>query len=119
MSNSFYNSHIFVCTNRRAPGAKRGSCAGRGAEELRDYMKTRAKELRLPATRVNMAGCLDRCELGPVMVIYPEGTWYHIRTRADVDEILLSHVINGRPVERLRILNEQRTLPDGPVPEDQ
>ncbi len=87
----FYDAHFFVCTNRRASGHARGSCAGAGSEELRDYMKARAKELRLPRVRINSAGCLDRCELGPCIVIYPQGTWYRVATRDDVDRVLDAH----------------------------
>ena len=116
MSN-FFAHHVFVCTNRRSNGHKRGSCAARGAEALREYAKHRAKELGLPGTRVNMAGCLDRCELGPVMVIYPDGAWYHVETTRDIDEIFESHILNGQPVERLLLKNDQRDLPNGPVPE--
>ena len=65
---------------------------------LRNYMKARAKELGLSDVRINASGCLDRCELGPTMVIYPDGVWYHYETLADVDEILTEHVIGGRPV---------------------
>lgn len=100
---SWFESHIFCCTNRREAGAKRGSCAEKGSEELRDYMKTRAKELGIPKTRVNAAGCLDRCELGPCFVIYPEGTWYAPKTKEDVDEILEKHVVQKGRVERLML----------------
>lgn len=68
---------------------------------LRDYMKAKAKALGLKRVRINASGCLDRCELGPTMVIYPEGVWYHCETRADVDEILQTHVVGGERVERL------------------
>jgi len=108
MTESFYQCHIFCCTNRREVGAKRGCCASKGSEELRDYTKKRAKQLGIARTRVNASGCLDRCELGPVMVIYPEGAWYHYETEADIDEILQSHVIDKKPVERLLIKNDQR-----------
>ncbi len=64
-------------------------------------MKARAKELGLDDVRINSAGCLDRCELGPSIVIYPEGIWYHADTFADIDEILERHVIGGSHVERL------------------
>lgn len=64
-------------------------------------MKARAKELGLEKVRVNASGCLDRCELGPTMVIYPEGTWYRYETREDVDEILDVHVRGGERVDRL------------------
>ncbi len=88
----FFEFHIFVCTNRRPDGHARGSCAARGAEHLRDYMKVRAKELGIGGIRVNTAGCLDRCEQGPCVVVYPEGIWYHVRDEADVDRLLMRHV---------------------------
>ena len=96
-----FEAHIFVCCNRRPEGHKRGSCAEKGSEALRDYMKARAKELGLAGVRVNMAGCLDRCEQGPSVVIYPEGVWYKIRTREDVDAVLEQHVLNGGRVAEL------------------
>ncbi len=99
----FYRVHLFVCTNRRPDGHKRGSCAAGGSEALRDYLKVRAKEAGLGDVRVNSAGCLDRCELGPVMVIYPEGIWYAVRTHDDVDEVLRVHVMEGGRVERLMV----------------
>ena len=99
----FYKAHIFCCTNRREPGHKRGCCAEKNAEELREYMKARVKELRLPKTRVNNSGCLDRCELGPCMVIYPEGTWYSCKTKEDIDEVIQEHLLGGRVVKRLEI----------------
>ncbi len=91
----FYAAHVFVCCNRRPDGHKRGSCAAKGSERLRDYMKARVKELGLPRVRVNLAGCLDRCELGPCVVIYPEGVWYRIESPADVDAILERHLVAG------------------------
>lgn len=91
----YFDAHLFVCTNRRPDGHKRGSCAARGSEPLRDYMKARAKELGIVNLRVNSAGCLDRCEFGPCMVVYPEGVWYRIGSPADVDAVLQAHVIEG------------------------
>jgi (2Fe-2S) ferredoxin len=99
----FYRAHVFVCCNRRQEGHPRGSCAARGSEKLRDYMKARAKELGLQGVRVNMAGCLDRCEFGPTMVIYPEGVWYRPETPGDVDEILSVHLRQGGRVRRLML----------------
>lgn len=92
---AYYDAHLFVCTNRRPDGHRRGSCAARGSEGLRDYMKARAKELGIANLRVNSAGCLDRCELGPCLVIYPEGVWYRLDSRADVDAVLQAHVVEG------------------------
>lgn len=105
MTDLYYRTHIFCCTNQRAPGHARGCCADKGAEQLRNYMKRRAKEMRLDDTRVNNAGCLDRCEHGPCIVIYPEGIWYSPKSEADIDEILVSHVQNGVPVPRLLLLS--------------
>ena len=99
----FYDAHVFVCCNRRADDHPRGSCAARGSEALRDYMKLRARQLGLQRVRVNLAGCLDRCELGPCVVIYPEGIWYKASTRDDVDSILERHVRDGGRVEELML----------------
>jgi (2Fe-2S) ferredoxin len=100
----FYSRHVFVCTNERPAGHPRGCCKQRGSEKLRDYMKARAKELGLKTVRINSAGCLDRCELGPTLVIYPEGVWYSPKTIEDIDEILATHLVAGARVKRL-ILN--------------
>lgn len=104
----YYRAHIFACTNIRPEGHPRGSCARHGAEKLRNYMKARAKELKLDGVRVNNAGCLDRCELGPVIVIYPEGVWYAVRSTEDVDEILQTHLIGGGRVDRLMLRPDER-----------
>lgn len=110
----YFEAHVFACTNRRPDGHKRGSCAAHGSEKLRDYMKARSKELGLEGRiRINAAGCLDRCELGPTLVIYPEGVWYTYTSNADVDEILTTHLIEGRRVERLMLTPEQRELRPG------
>jgi (2Fe-2S) ferredoxin len=73
---------------------------------LRDYAKSRVKALGLAGqgrVRVNMAGCLDRCDEGPTVVVYPEGTWYRVNSREDVDELIREHLQNGRVVDRLTI----------------
>jgi (2Fe-2S) ferredoxin len=101
----FYRAHVFACTNQRPPGHERGCCMDKGAERLRNYMKRRAKEMGLKDVRINGAGCLDRCELGPCIVIYPEGVWYSPKNEADVDEILTTHLQNGGRVERLMLAN--------------
>lgn len=107
MEQPFFKHHIFCCTNERPPGHALGCCKEKGAEALRNYMKARVKELGIGGTRVNNAGCLDRCALGPVMVIYPEGIWYTYATQADVDEIVERHLQKGEVVERLRLSNDQ------------
>jgi (2Fe-2S) ferredoxin len=100
---AYFRAHVFVCCNRRPDGHRRGSCAARGAEDLRDYMKARAKELGLKDVRVNMSGCLDRCEFGPTLVIYPEGVWYSPKSRGDIDEILAAHLVTGGRAARLML----------------
>jgi (2Fe-2S) ferredoxin len=91
----FFEAHVFVCCNRRPDGHRRGSCAAKGSEQLRDYMKAQAKELGLANVRINSAGCLDRCELGPCVVIYPEAVWYRIDDTAAVDRVLTEHLRDG------------------------
>ncbi len=100
---SFYRRHAFFCTNVREG---RACCQDHGAEQARAHAKARIKAagLALPGgVRVNKAGCLDRCEEGPVLVVYPEGTWYTYLDTADIDEIVDEHLINGRVVKRLQI----------------
>lgn len=99
----FYSGHVFCCVNERDEDHPRGSCSRRGGVELRDHMKAKAKEMGLKGVRINQSGCLDRCELGPTMVVYPEGIWYRCTSNADVDEVLTSHVRDGVPVERLKL----------------
>lgn len=106
----YFTAHVFCCTNRRPDGHPRGSCAARGSETLRDYMKVRAKELGIAGVRINSAGCLDRCELGTTVVIYPEGVWYTVQSRDDVDEILAAHLVAGGRADRLMLDPEQTAL---------
>ena len=108
----YYRAHVFVCCNRRPEGHRRGSCAAKGSEALKDYMKARAKELGIPGIRVNQAGCLDRCEFGPAIVIYPEGIWYRAESREDVDEILQAHLVEGGRARRL-MLTEKDVVKQG------
>ena len=101
---SYYRHHVFFCTNQREDGSQ---CCGQcSARTSRDYLKHRTKELDIAGpggVRVNVAGCLDRCEEGPVIVVYPEGVWYTYVDREDLEEILSEHLVNGRVVERLRL----------------
>ncbi len=99
-----FNKHIFICINERKSGDTRGCCSSRGSIELLDYMKGRVHELGLKGTvRVNKAGCLDACSQGPTMVVYPDDIWYAPRTQEDMEEILVEHIKNNRPVDRLII----------------
>ncbi len=101
---SYYQHHVFFCTNQRDDG--RQCCEQCGASEMRAYAKQRIKQLGLSGpgkARINTAGCLDRCEMGPVIVVYPEEVWYSYVDREDIDEIIEQHLMKGRPVERLMI----------------
>ncbi len=101
---SYYRYHVFFCTNLREDG--RPCCASHDAQAVRDYAKERVKALGLAGkggVRVNNAGCLDRCEEGPCIVVYPEGTWYTYVDREDIDEIIREHLQHGRVVKRLQI----------------
>jgi (2Fe-2S) ferredoxin len=101
---SYYQHHGFICTHQREEN--RQCCAGSGSKELLDYAKAQAKALNLMGKgkcRINASGCLDRCDTGPIMVIYPDETWYRIQTKADVDEVIVEHLQQGRVVERLKI----------------
>jgi len=101
---SHYHYHVFFCINQREGNA--ACCNNVGAQEMRDYAKKRIKDLKLSGKgkiRINNAGCLDRCDEGPVIVVYPEEVWYTYVDKEDIDEIIDEHLVNGRIVERLRI----------------
>jgi (2Fe-2S) ferredoxin len=99
-----FKHHVFFCCNQREPGAN--CCNNHGAQDLRDYAKNKVKALGLAGegkVRINQAGCLDRCDKGPVLVVYPEAVWYTYIDREDIDEIVTEHLQHGRVVERLKI----------------
>ena len=101
---SYYERHVFFCCNKRDPPEK--CCADAGAADMQKYAKERVKALGLSGkghVRINKAGCLDRCEEGPCIVVYPDAVWYTYVDRHDIDEIIDSHLVHGRIVERLKI----------------
>jgi (2Fe-2S) ferredoxin len=101
---SYYERHIFFCLNRRDNGE--ACCADHDAQTGFDHCKARVKAEGLagPGTvRVNKAGCLDRCAGGPVAVVYPDAVWYTYVDQHDIDEIVDSHLKQGKPVERLKL----------------
>jgi (2Fe-2S) ferredoxin len=99
-----FNRHIFICGNQRPDGHPRGSCDSSGSGDLQRAFKARLAQTPARATvRANKAGCLDQCEHGPTVVVYPEAIWYGHVTPADVDEIVQSHILGGEPVARLQI----------------
>lgn len=101
---SYFKHHVFFCCNQREEGI--ACCNNSGASALRDYAKDRVKALGLSGegkVRINSAGCLGRCDDGPVLVVYPEETWYTYVDESDLDEIVDTHLVQGRIVERLKI----------------
>ena len=98
----YYQRHIFFCLNERSSGE--ACCAGHGARAAFDRCKAQVKAAGLAGpgqVRVNKAGCLDRCAAGPVAVVYPEAVWYTYLDDSDIDEIVESHLKNGKVVQRL------------------
>lgn len=101
---NYYERHIFFCLNQRKAGED--CCADHRAVDGFDRCKSQVKAAGLSGpgkVRVNKAGCLDRCAAGPVAVVYPEAVWYTYVDAHDIDEIVESHLKNGKVVERLLI----------------
>jgi len=101
-ANSYYERHIFFCLNERKGGE--ACCAQLNAQAAFDRCKIQIKAAGLSGpgkVRVNKAGCLDRCAAGPVAVVYPEAVWYSFVDLEDIDEIVESHLKNGKVVKRL------------------
>jgi len=102
-----FEHHVFICTNVREPGSARPSCTSDGIGRLHGIFKDKIKDAGIKSTvRANKAGCLDQCEHGPTVVVYPEAVWYGHVTPEDVDEIVSEHLVHGRPVERLMLAEE-------------
>lgn len=99
----FFRAHLFMCTNKRPPGNPWGSCGEEGSQELADHARQVFKEMGVEDAKIAMSGCLGRCDKKPVLVIYPEGVWYTVRTKEDVEEVLKSHMAKGERVPRLMV----------------
>jgi (2Fe-2S) ferredoxin len=100
--NSYFKRHIFFCLNHRENGD--AACAQQAAQAGFEHCKLRIKRENMSgpgAVRVNKSGCLDRCAGGPVAVVYPEAVWYTFVDQQDIDEIVDSHLLHGKIVERL------------------
>ena len=97
-----FQRHIFICTNQREPGHPRGCCDPSGQGEFQKVFKKKLAEHGVGnIVRANKSGCLEQCEHGQTIVVYPEAAWYGFVNEADLDEIIESHIKGGRPVERL------------------
>ena len=96
-----FKKHIFICTNEREGKESCGEAVGMKLVEL---FKKAIKDKGLNAeVRAQRAGCLDVCEFGPALVVYPEGVFYGRITEKDVLEIVESHIKNDVPVSRLQL----------------
>ena len=104
----FIETHILFCTNQRAEGHPRSCCADRGGHEFMAHLTKRVAEEGIDTVKITEAGCMERCELGPAMVVYPDAVWYSPASNDDVDEIIESHLKGGVPVERLVLDVDQR-----------
>jgi (2Fe-2S) ferredoxin len=102
-----FERHVFVCHNVRPAGAPRPSGTSDGKSELHTQLQQLSKAAGLgERVRINKSGCLDQCEHGPTVVVYPDAVWYGGVRPEDADEIVTEHLMGGRPVERLRIADE-------------
>jgi (2Fe-2S) ferredoxin len=102
-----FERHVFVCQNVRPEGAPRPSCTKDGKSDLLPQLQMQLKAAGLNGViRINKAGCLDQCEHGPTVVVYPEAVWYGHVQPEDAAEIVSEHLVGGRPVERLRLADE-------------
>jgi len=102
-----FERHVFVCCNSRPEGAPRPSCTADGSSKLHAALQQQAKAAELAGrVRINKSGCLDQCEHGPMVVVYPDAVWYGGVRPEDAAEIVNEHLVAGRPVERLRVADE-------------
>jgi (2Fe-2S) ferredoxin len=107
-----FERHVFVCCNARPEGAPRPSCTRDGTSGLHAELKQQANAAGLGwRVRINKSGCLDQCEHGPMVVVYPEAVWYGNVQPGDAAEIVAEHLVAGRPVERLRVSSECLNTP--------
>jgi (2Fe-2S) ferredoxin len=107
-----YTRHIFVCTNLRSADNPKGCCALKGSEAVLDRFKEELHQRGLKGRmRANASGCLDACAFGTSVVVYPEGVWYGGVQVTDVVEIIDSHLLGDRPVERLRMKGTEPAVP--------
>ncbi len=104
----FYETHILCCVNQRPEGHPRSCCADRGGREFMETITKRIADAGLENVTVTETGCMERCELGPAMVIYPDAVWYSYSNEDDIDEIIESHLKGGQAVERLVLAPDQK-----------
>lgn len=109
---SRYRYHLFLCTNERPADHPRGSCLQRGALPLLEVVKEEASRAGVPGPfRSNRSGCLDACEEGPVLAVYPDGIYYRVTNREEVARVMKEHLVGGRIVTELQIPNPRPPKP--------
>ena len=97
-----YNKHIFICTNERSKDSPRGDCLRCGGMDIRTKFVQLINQHGLKGkVRANKSGCLDVCELGAAVVIYPDNIWYTQVKIEDVDEIFHKSILEDSVVHRL------------------
>ncbi len=102
-----FKKHIFVCLNERAPGHPKGDCTSKGSPEVLRAFKAALRAAGLDEEiRANKSGCLDNCENGCSVVVYPDGVWYGHVTPQDAKEIVEKHLVGGEPVARLQLFRK-------------
>ena len=105
----YFEKHVFICTNERDPSDPRGDCTKKGSDAVREEFKKQLHARGLKGRmRANAAGCLDNCEQGCSVVVYPDDVWYGHVTAGDVGEIVEKHLLGGQPVERLVIPRKKK-----------
>ena len=109
---SHFKHHVFFCLNERPADDCRGDCLRHGAMDGWAHTKKAVADLNLEGVRINKAGCLDRCEHGPVCVVYPDNVWYSYVDTTDLDEIVIEHLQHNRVVKRL-LIDEPKTETTG------
>jgi (2Fe-2S) ferredoxin len=107
-----FTHSIFICSNQRPGNHPRGCCDPIGHDQLRETFKQEVKKRKLgPLVRANKTGCLEQCELGPVVAIYPQGIFYGHVTPDDVPRILEQTIQNNIILEDLLIHDDEMNNP--------
>ena len=102
-----FERHVFVCHNVRPADAPRPSCTSGWQERTAHAAEPTEQRCRPGRESADQQVlCLDQCEHGPTVVVYPEAVWYGNVRPEDAEEIVREHLVGGRPVERLRIAEE-------------
>ncbi len=103
-----YDFHVFICQNHRPDNIVKGCCRSKGSDKLLDHMKMLIKNLAVSNSLVTKSGCLNQCDRGIALVIYPQNVWYSVKSIDDISEIVESHIQNNKIVNKL--LMEEKNI---------